>query len=523
MSGGPNPATGGKITVQTVTYGKTPSGVDFPSSYPQFKDAVSRPYVEWLKRVYPKEIHHNWGETLLNDDALIQIDNDRSGLGENLLKEFDDDILDRPTSLDADLNVIHHPLPPHNPISLPSLQYANSAATSIQPPSIDPALIDPALINASLDLNTTGSGSYEPRGKDNCPLSPGVPHETVHTTGLTECAGFFFPSSTSTLSAQTDPLPPTPTYTHAISSRLSETPNIQPSTTSRIPSSSSIIANNALPLPTPLTTLALPQPMVSPPLPVAHQFSDSPSSAVTLPLSIVRPPSIARPVVVSPCPSKVTPPPVSERPSVVSSPSTPPSMPPSTVTPLSTEGSSVIPMLPHTRPAIKPPRNATRPVPGLGRGHMTVQCGGNRGRFRTNANPGNSGDANSGNADVSGDTEESGLVQSLTSDGASDSDSVHSHSPKVLTRAQQARKLKTTPNIEYTSSHNTTSKQPLITLAGARSKRASILKRNPDGTDVALLAKGTRASTASEVATNKKRGASGSTRGSSCKQFVLSG
>ncbi|KAG6819540.1 hypothetical protein H0H93_010892 [Arthromyces matolae] len=55
ITGGPNPALNNLITIQTVTFGESEaSKTTFLGAYPQFKQAVSEPYVAWLRNVFPQ-------------------------------------------------------------------------------------------------------------------------------------------------------------------------------------------------------------------------------------------------------------------------------------------------------------------------------------------------------------------------------------------------------------------------------------------------------------------------------------
>ncbi|KAG6836049.1 hypothetical protein H0H93_011946 [Arthromyces matolae] len=55
ITGGPNPALGNALTVQTVTFGESAeSKTSFLGAFPQFNQLVSQPFVGWLRNVFPQ-------------------------------------------------------------------------------------------------------------------------------------------------------------------------------------------------------------------------------------------------------------------------------------------------------------------------------------------------------------------------------------------------------------------------------------------------------------------------------------
>ncbi|RDB20647.1 hypothetical protein Hypma_012247 [Hypsizygus marmoreus] len=56
ITGGPMPVENGKLAIQSVTFGETEAGNNFLTSYPDYDEAVAQPFLQWLKKVYPKHL-----------------------------------------------------------------------------------------------------------------------------------------------------------------------------------------------------------------------------------------------------------------------------------------------------------------------------------------------------------------------------------------------------------------------------------------------------------------------------------
>ncbi|KAJ7832863.1 hypothetical protein B0H14DRAFT_3463128 [Mycena olivaceomarginata] len=74
VGGGPSPRNGGNIQAKTICFGTTAHGTDFRGSHPNFDEAVLTPFIKYLKRVFPHEIH---------DAQVLAADNDEDKEGED--------------------------------------------------------------------------------------------------------------------------------------------------------------------------------------------------------------------------------------------------------------------------------------------------------------------------------------------------------------------------------------------------------------------------------------------------------
>ncbi|KAF9459233.1 hypothetical protein BDZ94DRAFT_1268674 [Collybia nuda] len=348
--------------------------------------------------------------------------------------------------------------------------YSHLCPTSPMIP-IDPALVD--MVPAKTPVETLPQGPSLGVMSQSRPI-PGTLQPDTHEnsssrwTNMTECGGFFFPSTPSVVSPTSLPLPDLLTYPSRASHPSSTAPpgnifetlqNTQPS-----PISPHIIELHEIGVLPDSFRVVEPTP------------ASLPDNSSGIPHSI--PPSMTPAHVTEPCSSGMP----SYMPTIT--PSSPdhsiqvsqgeqsdiPIPTPSDVPPCS-------PMLPETRPAIKPPAKPRPKGKALVRKKRSMRLKHMKADF----------------TDV-----ESSDELDPASDGAPSStpskgpDCSQNHSTKKVIDGQNKGK---TPSkqAKRTSTRNLPKEPPSLTLAEGRTRRAPVKKLNVDGTEVVLPVKGTLA------------------------------
>ncbi|KAF9457804.1 hypothetical protein BDZ94DRAFT_1272239 [Collybia nuda] len=379
------------------------------------------------------------------------------------------------------------PPPPASPIYSPPpapLAIGLLPASHLSP-IIDPIPIDPSLVNLSLNKDLVSDSSKKIHQASVQPNSVGyfnpITQENSDSTPLTECGGFFFPSSpTITESA--------PTIHNQLPFPLTR-PLIGPTTAEILPEfpPTSFMPRSAPPpvVRESLDMLPLTQPEVSRALPAS---TSAPIVFTPEPLTAVRPNvPVLPPIVSTPTPPSIS---VARNEQVLTPTHTPP---PNSEDP----GISALPL---TRPPIQsvptsaPSTSITTYKRGRGRG-----AGRGAGRARLK--------------------DRSKRHPSPSHEPPRDPGIINDSSDKVLTTIQEVNRVtRSTRNAPSKAIRNPHSEELPITLAGMRSKRTQITKRNPDGTNVELPVKGTRAPVEAAAITTKRR-VSGSGQGNPTKRI----
>ncbi|KAJ7114166.1 hypothetical protein C8R43DRAFT_1138450 [Mycena crocata] len=178
--GGPNPRIGGELSMKSVSFGLSPSGLDFEATHADFEKAVEVPFQLFLRRCFPPDVRSKRSLDAAISDATPTEDEAKLDAGFRLPNDSDFPSKKKPKWMskpkkstnpdDAETSLSPMPataIPPASPAPTAATPSATPTPTPVPAPASQHVHPVPSPTLEPMNSTSTGDGSHAASPSDN--------------------------------------------------------------------------------------------------------------------------------------------------------------------------------------------------------------------------------------------------------------------------------------------------------------------------------------------------------------------